>query len=142
ITAPISGTIIEGDLRDMIGASVKLGQALYMIAPIERMKIVARVSDKDIALISDEGSGATTGDVATKAFPGQRFPLTVERIVPLASPDEDRRNAFEVRARLDKTAGWMRPGMEGLVKFNTGKRSLLDIGTRRIRDTLRLWLWW
>jgi hypothetical protein len=68
--------------------------------------------------------------------------MTVERIVPLASPDQDRRNAFEVRARLDQTAGWMRPGMEGLVKFNTGKRTLLDIGTRRIRDTLRLWLWW
>jgi multidrug efflux pump subunit AcrA (membrane-fusion protein) len=142
IRAPISGTIIEGDLRDMIGASVKLGQALYLIAPIDRMEIVARVSDKDIALISDDPERPTTGDLATKAFPGLQFPMTVERIVPLASPDQDRRNAFEVRARLDQTAGWMRPGMEGLVKFNTGKRTLLDIGTRRIRDTLRLWLWW
>ena len=142
IRAPISGTIIEGDLRDMIGSSVKLGQALYMVAPIEEMVIVARVSDKDIALISDDPTHATTGDVATKAFPGQRFPFRVERVVPQANPDEDRRNAFEVRAKLDKAAGWMRPGMEGLAKFNTGKRSLLDIGTRRIRDTLRLWLWW
>jgi len=142
IRAPIAGTIIEGDLRDMIGASVKLGQALYMIAPIDRMEIVAQVSDKDIALISDDAERPTTGDLATKAFPGLHFPMTVERIVPLATPDEDRRNAFEVRARLDQTAGWMRPGMEGLAKFNTGKRTLLDIGTRRIRDTLRLWLWW
>jgi len=142
ISAPISGTIIEGDLRDMVGASVKLGQAMYLIAPIEQMVVVARVSDKDIALISDDGERPTTGDVATKAFPARRFPMTVERIVPLASPDEDRRNAFEVRATLDKSAGWMRPGMEGLAKFNTGKRTLLDIGTRRIRDTLRLWLWW
>jgi hypothetical protein len=32
--------------------------------------------------------------------------------------------------------------MEGLAKFDTGNRSLLWIGTRRIRDQLRLWLWW
>lgn len=142
IRAPIGGTIIEGDLSDMIGASVKLGQALYLIAPIDEMVVVARVSDKDIALLSDEEGGQTTGDVASKAFPALRFPLRVDRIVPLANPDDDRRNAFEVRATLEKTAGWMRPGMEGLAKFNTGRRSLLDIGTRRIRDTLRLWLWW
>ncbi|MBK7406364.1 MAG: efflux RND transporter periplasmic adaptor subunit [Phycisphaerales bacterium] len=142
IRSPISGTIIEGDLKEMIGASVKLGQALFMVAPVDRMVMVARVSDKDVALISSDPDHPTTGDLATKAFPGQRFPFAVERIVPQANPDEDRRNAFEVRAKLTKAAGWMRPGMEGLAKFNTGKRSLLDIGTRRIRDTLRLWLWW
>lgn len=142
VRAPLSGTIIEGDLRDMIGGSIKMGQTMYVIAPIDEMEVVAKVSDTDIALISDADGSATTGDLATKAFPGRRFPLTVERIVPLATPDEDRRNAFEVRAKLDETAPWMRPGMEGLVKLNTGRRSLLDIGTRRIRDTLRLWLWW
>ena len=142
IRAPIAGTILEGDLTDMIGSSVKLGQAMYLIAPIDKMVVVAKVSDKDIAMLHDSGENITTGDVATKAFPGQHFPVVVERIVPLASPDADRRNAYEVRVRLERTGGWMRPGMEGLVKLNTGKRSLIDIGTRRIRDTLRLWLWW
>lgn len=142
IIAPIDGTIIEGDLRDMIGASVKLGQAMYIVAPLDRMVLVAQVSDKDIALIRDSGESVTTGQMATKAQPGDMFDFTVDQIVPLASPDADRRNAFEVRATLDKGSPWMRPGMEGLAKFNTGRRSLLDIGTRRIRDTLRLWLWW
>jgi multidrug resistance efflux pump len=142
ITAPIDGTIIEGDLRDMIGSSVKQGQGLYLVAPLERMMLVAQVSDKDIALIRDSGEDVTTGQIATKAFPGQQYGFTVQQIVPLAQPDADRRNAFEVRGTLDQSAPWMRPGMEGLAKFNTGRRSLLDIGTRRIRDTLRLWLWW
>ncbi len=142
ITAPIDGTIIEGDLRDMIGASVKLGQAMYIVAPLDRMVLIAQVSDKDIALIRDSGESVTTGQMATKAQPGDMFDFTVDQIVPLASPDADRRNAFEVRATLNKGSPWMRPGMEGLAKFNTGRRSLLDIGTRRIRDTLRLWLWW
>jgi len=142
IRAPISGTIIEGDLRDMIGASVKLGQPMYAIAPLDKMKILAQVSDQDIALIRDSGEDLSTGQIATKAFPGRPFDFTIDRIVPLATPDAERRNAFQVRATLDQGAVWMRPGMEGIAKFNTGKRSLLDIGTRRIRDTLRLWLWW
>ena len=142
IRSPINGTIIEGDLRDMIGASVKLGQPMYAIAPLDTMRIVAQVSDQDIALIRDAGDEITTGQLATKAYPGKQFDFTLERIVPLAAPDAERRNAFEVRATLDEGAPWMRPGMEGIAKFNTGKRSLLDIGTRRIRDTLRLWLWW
>ncbi|VAX42870.1 hypothetical protein MNBD_PLANCTO03-1905 [hydrothermal vent metagenome] len=142
IRAPIDGTILEGDLSEMIGSSVQLGQAMYQIAPLDEMVLVAQVSDKDIALLQDAGEDVTTGDIATKARPGDRFPFTVERIVPLATPDAERRNAFEVRATLDESAPWMRPGMEGIAKFNTGKRSLIDIGTRRIRDTLRLWLWW
>ncbi len=142
ITAPIDGTILEGDLREMIGSSVKLGRAMYSIAPLGKMIVVAQVRDKDIALLRAAGDDITTGDIATKARPGDRFPCTIERIVPLATPDAERRNAFEVRATLEDTEVWMQPGMEGLVKFNTGKRSLLDIGTRRIRDTLRLWLWW
>lgn len=137
IRAPIAGTVIAGDLRDMVGASIELGQALFEVAAMDDMVVVARVPDSDIRLIQD----ATRGDMATKAFPAQRFAIVPERIVPLAQPDEGT-NTFEVRATLDGSAPWMRPGMEGLAKFDTGERTLLDIGTRRIRDTLQLWLWW
>ena len=104
---------------------------------MDDMVVIARVPDSDIRLIQD----ASEGDIATKAFPAQRFEVTPERIVPLAQPDEGT-NTFEVRAALTGSAPWMRPGMEGLVKFDTGERTLIDIGTRRIRDTIRLWLWW
>jgi len=61
--------------------------------------------------------------------------------VPLAQP-KDGKNAFEVRARFTGPAGGLKPGMEGFAHFDTGKHSLMWIGTRRIRDQLRLWLWW
>ena len=137
IRAPIGGTVIAGDLGDLLGASIELGQALYEVAAMDDMVVIARVPDSDIRLIQD----ASEGDMATKAFPAQRFEVTPERIVPLAQPDEGT-NTFEVRAALTGSAPWMRPGMEGLVKFDTGERTLIDIGTRRIRDTIRLWLWW
>ncbi|MEN0021302.1 MAG: efflux RND transporter periplasmic adaptor subunit [Planctomycetota bacterium] len=136
IRAPIGGRILSGDLSDRIGASVALGDGLYEIAPLDSIKMIARVGDRDISLVSNE----SVGDMATKARPGDRFPFEVIKIVPLATPEEGE-NAFEVHGRLLEGRAWMRPGMEGLAKFNTGERTLADIGTRRIRDTLRLWLW-
>lgn len=137
IRSPIAGRIIEGDLRDRIGASVKLGDGLFKVAPLEDMVVIARVGDRDIGLIHEGG----TGEVATKADPAAAYPIVIERIVPLAQP-RDGQNTFEVRARLDRPARHLLPGTEGLAKLEVGRRSLLWIGTRRIRDTLRLWLWW
>ncbi len=137
MTSPIAGTIIAGDLRERVGSSVKLGEALFQIAPLDDMLIIARVGDRDISLVE----AGETGSVATKAYPAQHHAFTVERVVPLSQAQEGK-NAFEVRAKLASPAGWMRPGMEGYAKFDAGKHSLMWIGTRRIRDTLRIWLWW
>jgi len=147
IRAPISGTIVSGDLRDRVGSAIKLGDPLFQIADMQDMLVVARVSDRDIRLITEASEGALAegdvleGEVATKAYPGRPFEIDLERIVPLAQPDEGD-NTFEVWASLKGTEPWLRPGMEGIAKLETGRRSLLDIGTRRIRDQLRLWLWW
>jgi Barrel-sandwich domain of CusB or HlyD membrane-fusion/GAF domain len=143
IVSPIDGLIIAGDLQDKVGASVKMGDGIFQIAPLDDIVVIARASDRDIALIRDENSGGTPtkGEVATKADPAKAFTFTVERIVPLAQ-SKDGKNTFEVRGKLVGAAPWIRPGMEGIAKLDTGRHSLLWIGTRRIRDQLRLWLWW
>ncbi|MEL7473059.1 MAG: efflux RND transporter periplasmic adaptor subunit [Planctomycetota bacterium] len=140
LMAPLDGVIISGNAKDYIGASVELGQLLFEVASMDDLVAVAKADDRDIKLIQEAQAAGLKGSMATKAYPARRFEGSLERIVPLAQPDEGK-NTFEVRVGLDESAAWMRPGMEGLVKFDTGYRSLLDIGTRRIRDQLRLWLW-
>ncbi len=142
IKAPVAGTIITGDLHDRIGSAVSLGDPLFHIAQLDTMVAVAKVRDNDIGLVQVGASG----QIATKAFPGVKWPLKVERIVPLAQAEEGQ-NAFEVHAALDVGVGELlakgiRPGSEGIAKFDTGERTLMQIGSRRIIDTLRLWLWW
>ena len=45
---------------------------------------------------------------------------------------------YPVFYQPDEVRGYaLRPGMEGVAKLDTGKHSLLWIGTRRIRDQLR-----
>lgn len=142
ILAPIDGVIIAGDLSDKVGAAVKLGDPIFQVAPLDDMIVIARVSDRDIALIRDQNSEGepTRGEVATRSDPSKAHGFTVERIVPLAQ-SKDGKNTFEVRGKLD-LAAVLRPGIEGVAKLDTGRHSLLWIGTRRIKDQLRLWLWW
>lgn len=137
LRSPIDGVIVEGDLRERVGSTVKLGDAFFVIARVDDMLAVAKVSDSDVSYITESMSG----ELATRSDPSSTFAVHVERLVPMARA-EGGANTFEVRAALDETSPWMRPGMEGIVKLNTGKRSIAWILTRRIRDTARLWLWW
>ncbi len=142
IVAPIAGTIIAGDLKDRVGSTMKTGDLLYQVAPLDDIIVTVKADERDIALIRkafDEHRG--TGEVTTKAKPDEAIPFEVERIVPLAAAAEGK-NFFEVRCRLTKVPDWFRPGIEGIAKFNTEEKPLIWIGTRRILDQIRLWLWW
>ncbi len=138
LVAPVAGHVLAGDLEDKIGAAVRLGDVLFIVAPLDNMVVTASVGDRDIGLIKEGG----TGLVATRADPAKTYPITIERIVPLASAKEGA-NSFEVWARLDQApAGLNLDGLQGQARLDAGRHSLLYIGTRRIRDWLRLWLWW
>lgn len=142
IIAPISGTIIAGDVKDRIGSTVKTGDLLMQIAPLDDIIVVAKVDERDIGLVKNAfDAGKGFGEVASQAKPDEALPITIERIVPLASAVEGK-NIFEVRAALKGRPDWFSPGVEGIARFDTVERSLLWIGTRRILDQARLWLWW
>ena len=145
ITAPIDGTIIAGDLKDKVGSTIKLGELMMQIAEMDDLIVTARVDERDIALVKaafEDGRGK--GEIATKGRPDDPMAFEIERIVPLAQAQEGK-NVFEVRGKLKATpqqASTLRPGIEGVAKLDTEERSLLWIGTRRIVDQVRLWLWW
>jgi hypothetical protein len=142
ITAPITGIITSGDLKDKVGAALKLGEKLFEVDDLSDMIVVAKVDDRDISLISlGEDGHPMTGEVSPKADPALKIPFVVEAIVPLSQAAEGQ-NAFEVRCKLSNTPTWFRPGMEGQARFNTKSRSLAWIASRRIIDQLKVWLWW
>jgi multidrug resistance efflux pump len=150
IVAPITGSIIAGEMKDRIGSTMKTGDLMFQIAPLDDIIVTAKVDERDIALIKksfEEGikngfkDGKGTGEIASKARPDVTTPFEIERIVPLATASEGK-NVFEVRCKLHGRPDWFRPGIEGVAKFNTERRPLIWIGTRRILDQIRLWLWW
>jgi len=136
IISPISGTIVEGDLKRQIGAPVKKGDVLFEVTPLESLRAELLVPEDYIFDIAVEQEGY----LATVSYPSQRIKFVVERINPMAEVVSNR-NVFKVRVRLLETRLWMRPGMEGIAKVSIGKRRYVWIWTRRIVNCLRMKLW-
>lgn len=136
IISPISGTVVEGDLKRQIGAPVKKGDVLFEVTPLESLRAELLVPEDQIFDIEVEQEGY----LATVSYPAQRIKFVVERINPMAEVVNNR-NVFKVRVRLLEKHPWMRPGMEGVAKISVGKRRYVWIWTRRIVSWLRMKMW-
>ena len=138
ITAPFAGVLVEGDLRERIGAPVKQGDALFKVSKLEGIYVEAEIDQRDVHEIKPDA----VGEIAFVTQPKLKYRVQVERIYPAAFPKEGE-NIFIVRCKLlDAPADWWRPGMSGLVKLESGERTLLWILTHRTVDFLRMWFWW
>jgi len=136
ILSPVSGTLVEGDLKREIGAPVKTGDVLFKIASVGSLRGELLMGEDQIADI-DVGQ---EGQVATASYPGQKIAFVVERINPMAEVVNER-NVFRVRVKLESIPSWMRPGMEGMAKVSVGKRSYAWIWTRKLVNWVRMKFW-
>ena len=138
VQAPFLGVIVEGDLKERIGAPVKRGDILFKVAALENIYARLEIPENDIHEIAE----TARGEIAFASQPQLKFPIRVERIDPAATPQEGK-NVFLVRCAFESPPQeWWRPGMTGVSKTNAGRRTLLWIFTHRTVDFLRLLLWW
>jgi hypothetical protein len=80
------------------------------------------------------------GELATRSLPRAKFPLKVERVVPMGDVKEGS-NTFRVYATLDKSDPNWRPGMVGEARIEVEKKTWAWIWTHRLVDWVRLKLW-
>jgi len=138
IRAPFNGIIVEGDLKELLGAPVRKGDVLFKVARLAELYAEVEVRERDI----HEISVGSDGQIAFVSQPKLKFPIHIERIDPVALPREEG-NVFLVRASLpEEIPTWWRPGMSGMTKINVGKRNVLWIVTHRTVDFFRMLLWW
>jgi GAF domain-containing protein len=137
IKAPFKGVVVEGDLRERIAAPLKQGDALFKVARLDALFAEGEIKERDIKEIL----GRSKGEIAFVTQPKLKFPIQVVSIQPAALTRKDG-NVFLTRLKLDGPAqSWWRPGMTGLCKISTEKRSLFWILTHRTVDFLRMKLW-
>ncbi|MFC1634169.1 HlyD family efflux transporter periplasmic adaptor subunit [Planctomycetota bacterium] len=136
LVSPISGVVVQGDLKREIGAPVKVGDVLFEVCPLESLRAQLMVREDEIydLKVGQEGY------LATASYPAQRIKFVVERINPIAEV-VNQRNVFKVRVELLQTYSWIRPGMEGVAKVDVGKRHYVWIWTRKIVNWIRMKLW-
>lgn len=137
IRADFNGVVVDGDLRERIGSPVKQGDVLFKIARIETLYAEADINESDVQRIL----GKSKGEIAFVTQPKLKYPVTIQTIEPAAVTKKDG-NVFLVRLKpVNGVAKWWRPGMTGLCKLSTDKKSLFWIFTHRTVDFLRMKLW-
>jgi hypothetical protein len=135
--APFDGVVVEGDLRERIGAPLKTGDILIKFSQLKDLFVEMRVPEQDI----DQIAGRRQAELRFASRPEDKFSAVIERIEPAAVADKEG-NAFLLRGKLERTEPWLRPGMSGVAKVGAGRRSLMWIATHRLVEFLRLKFWW
>lgn len=136
IASPIDGVILSGDLYDKQGSKVEQGKPLFEVGQPHQLRAELSVDERDI---QDLKLGQK-GYVATTSLPTDKYPITVERIVPLGEAKEGK-NLFTVYGTLDQTSQTWRPGMVGEGRVNIEKKNIAWIWTHRLIEFVRLKLW-
>ena len=138
ITAAFDGIVVEGDLKQMLGAPVRKGDILFKLADVSDMYVEIDLLERDI----HEVEIGSPGEIAFVSRPEDTFAIDVVEIDP-AAVTKQAGNVFMLRADLtDSPLGWWRPGMSGVAKVSVGSRNVLWILTHRTVDFFRMLLWW
>lgn len=150
VKAPIAGKVMTGDLRDKVGATMKLGDELFQVAEVGKLRVEVTLNERDVQRIHEKTDTmpATIGMISTSSRPDLSHPIVVERIVPADQPSEGQ-NVFTVYADVDESKvdkeiaqQWL-PGMAGQAALEEKPRTLLYQWTHRLVDwaRLKLWIW-
>lgn len=136
IAAPVSGVVVSGDLSQRLGAPVSRGEVLFEIARLDGYRVMADVSEYDLAYIEPGQSG----EIVLASLPDRAIAFRVAGIARVSDPAGGE-NRFRVEADVTGEAGGVRPGMEGVAKIGAGRARLAWIWTRGTMDRLRVFVW-
>lgn len=136
VVAPFDAVVVGGDLRSAVGSILALGDPLYELARDEDWMLEIDLPQHTL----DEASGATTGAFSSFANPQDRHSVEIARVRP-AAEHREQRIVFVAEARLAHDEGFVRPGMEGVVSLEVGRRPVWWILSHRAIDYLRSHFW-
>jgi Cu(I)/Ag(I) efflux system membrane fusion protein len=132
LTAPASGVILKDP--PVAGMRFMPGEALFKIADLSRVWLIADVFEQDLSLVRIGTRVSITVSVySDKAFPGE-----VTFIYPTLNTET---RTARVRIELANPQGQLKPGMYGTVQIEAGPKrevvtvpdsAVIDSGTRQV----------
>ncbi|MDP3191497.1 MAG: efflux RND transporter periplasmic adaptor subunit [Rhodoferax sp.] len=130
--SPVSGIVM--DKKAVQGMRFMPGEALYQIADLSSVWVIADVFEQDIGLVKN-GAKAI---VNINAYPGKTFTGRVAYVYPTLNPET---RTVPVRVELANPGGLLKPGMFAQVELPVGTKgqvitvpvsAVIDSGTRQI----------
>ena len=126
ITSPQRGTVVEK--RAVAGIAVDPMTALYVIADLGRVWVLADVQERDMAQVK-QGQEAR---LSVDAFPGKKL---VGRVAFVSATVGDATRTAKARIELDNTLGLLKPGMYATATIDVDLGEGLAIPADAIIDT-------
>ncbi len=136
LRAPVAGVVLAGDLSTRVGGMFAKGEALFQIAPADRLRLEIDVPESSVGWLSVGQPGRFAGF----ARPEERQEITLTRIAPAAQL-HGTNNVFPVEAGTAQQSAWMRPGMEGMALIEVGERPLWWVISHQALDWLHMHVW-
>ena len=137
IRSPLNGVVVAGDLQRVEGAPLSVGQAMYEIAPLDKMIVELAIPEREIAYVQPGNSVK----VGLSAFPQREWSGTVERIHPRSELVDDEA-VFIAELTIDNAGRLLRPGMNGRAKIRCGRKLLAWTLFHRPIEALAMRLGW
>ncbi|WP_408597718.1 efflux RND transporter periplasmic adaptor subunit [Limnohabitans sp.] len=138
LRAPFDGVVVEGERRNLLGASVRKGDKLLRVAQVQGLYLAIQVPEKAIRDIEPNAQGS----MLLLSQTGHEVRFKVASFVPMAQVRGQEGNHFLVKAEiLGQPEDWWRPGMTGLAKIEVGSRSIAWIVFHDLVDLVRLKFW-
>jgi hypothetical protein len=137
IRSPIDGLVVSGDLDQVEGATLQLGQNLFEIGPLDKMLVEIEVLEDQIRFVHPQSPVS----IKFNAFPFRTWNGIVKK-VHRRSEIIDNKNVFVAEVEIDNAAGELQPGMQGYSKVSSGWAPIGWILLHRTWDNVRYWWVW
>jgi putative peptide zinc metalloprotease protein len=131
VRAPIDGEILTPRFHERIHEGVEAGGLVCEIANTRRMRAEILIPEREV----DGIALGMPAIVKVESYPTHPFAGKVDFIAPTVG-GEDRR--IRVVVELDNPAGLLKANMAGYGEVEAGKRSLLNLATRRVLRWIRV----
>lgn len=125
ITAPTDGLVARKMIEE--GGMAAPGQPLLILERAGRMKVVARIGEKNINSVQ----AGDTVTVNVTSLPDERHRVPVSRVIPAADPMS---RTYDVEAYLENPGGRLKSGMFARMLVDVGEREAVVVPAACIRD--------
>ncbi len=123
ITAPVGGVIVR-KLVDP-GAMAAPGQPLLVLEQVDRMKIVAHLSEQDVGAVA----AGDTVTIEVTSLPGATLRAPLARVIAAANPGS---RTYDIEAYVDNAGGRLKSGMFARVLVPIGRREAVVVPAESI----------
>ena len=113
IKSPADGVVTRRMVE--VGDMAAPGHPLLFVDRLDRMKIVARLGEKDVNSVR----AGDTAHVDVSSLDRATFEVEVARVIPSANPGS---RTYDVEMYVDNADGRLRPGMFARIDLKTGER--------------------